>query len=221
MIKQPPNPNTELPNRHTTALGLTGAGKSQVIKQKSCIPKSGARVVLFDPSRDHPGTQASRTHYFSDRAEFARALAKADQSGRGFRIGYDGQRSPEIYDWWCACCIAILDGRKLTYMLTEELARVSKNAGAALEHHQFLLNESRKYGGIYVCTTQFPARISKDVYDNSGVVFFGRTAPRLQSRFAAEFGLDQNKLAGLENLQFLRWEGGNIEFLQIPYEKNT
>lgn len=187
-----------------------------MIKQRAPIPKSGARVVLFDPSRDHP----QGVHYYNDRAKFARALAEADASGRGFRIGYDGIRSPEIYDWWCACVIAILDGKKKTYLLTEELAAVSKHAGAALPYHKFLLCESRKYGGVYCAVTQQPARISKDVYDNMNTIYFGKQSMRLVDQFSRDFGLDHAALKGLENLEFLRWEAGNVEFLRLQYQKN-
>lgn len=217
MIVNPPNPRPELPNRHTLAIGLTGSGKSQVMKQKAPIPKSGARVVLFDPSRDH----SKGVHYYSNRAQFARALIEANARGKGFRIGYDGVRSPEIYDWWCGCCIALLDGKKELYMMTEELAGVSLHSGRAMTNHRFLLNESRKYGGVYCATTQFPARISKDVYDNAGTIFFGKTAPRLQSQFSADFGLEPVEFKNLQNLEFLRWEGGKVDFMKINYQKNS
>jgi len=194
---------------------LTGSGKSQVLKQKGEVPAKGARVVLFDPSRDH----AKGTVYYDNRAAFARALKAANASGAGFRIGYDGVRSVEIHEWWCKCVIAILDGKKTTYTITEELARVSLGAGVTTEAHGWLLNEGRKYGLIYHATSQFPARISKDVYDNAGIIYFGRQPPRLQKTFSNDFGLDYDELKALENLQFMRWDQGKIENLKINYQK--
>lgn len=213
MFKLPPNPDTSLPNRHLLAMGLTGSGKSQIIKNSDDVPPSGVRTVLFDPSRDH----SKGTHYYNNRADFARALAAANASGRGFRVGYDGMRSPEIYDWWCECCIAILDGKKTTYMVSEELGAVSKNAAQALPAHKFLLTESRKYGGVYVGTTQFPARISKDVYDNVNTIYFGRQSMRLVNQFARDFGLPYDTLKSLPKLHFIRWSEGNVDFLKLQF----
>lgn len=196
-------------------MGLTGSGKSQVIKQSGIVPVSGVRTVLFDPSRDH----AKGTHYYNTRSAFAKALAQANASGKGFRIGYDGLRSASVYEWWCQCCIAILDGSRPTYMITEELGAVSAHAGEALPAHKFLLAESRKYGGVYLAATQFPARISKDVYDNCDTIYFGRQAPRLRSQFARDFGLDYDILCRLENLQFIKYHAGHSEFLKISYQR--
>lgn len=215
MIHNPPHPNPDLPNRHTAAIGLTGSGKSQVIKQL-VLPPSGVRTVLFDPSRDH----RAGTHYYSSRSAFARALAAANASGRGFRVAYDGVRSPEIYEWWCECCIAVLDGRKVTYMMTEELAAVSRGPGKALPAHQWLMNESRKYGGVYLCTTQFPAQISKAVYDNSGCVYLGKQPPRLQRQFSDQFGIPLDDLKGLQDLEFMRWTAGKVDRVKLQYKKS-
>lgn len=215
MIKNPPNPRANLESQHHTLIGKTGSGKTQFLRQRSGIPEKGARVVLFDPSRDH----AKGTHYFNQRADFARALSQADASGKGFRIAYDGDRSPEVYEWWCKCCIAILDGRKMTYMLTEELAAVSKNANKALPHHQWLMNESRKYGGVYIATTQFPTMVSKAVYYNSRYVTIGMLAPDLVPRYARNFGIPAAELAALKPLEFIQWSGAEWKKIKINYRR--
>jgi len=196
-------------------MGLTGSGKSNALRQYSGVPKSGARVVLFDPARDH----SEGTHYYQSQSAFARALAEADASGRGYRVGYDGMVSPDIYEWWCRCCIAVLDSKRPLYMITEELAAASRGPGRAMTAHSWLMNQSRKYNGVYLCTTQFPARVSKDVYDNMGVVWFGRTSPRLQRQFVADFGLDPAQFAALQNLEFIRWSGGKTDLIRMQYQK--
>jgi energy-coupling factor transporter ATP-binding protein EcfA2 len=217
MIKQPPNENPSLENLYTMYLGVTGSGKSQALKQCSGIPETGARVVLFDPSKDHP----KGTLYYSDRAEFARALDAANSSGRGFRIAYSGVRSVEIYEWWCRCVHAILDGNKITYTITEELGRVALGSGKTTPYHGWLLNEGRKYGVRYHATSQFPARISKDVYDNSGIIYFGMQPPRLRKLFAGDFGLDLGQLTNLGALEFLRWQlVGDTEFVKLAYRSS-
>lgn len=220
LIHNPPNERADRPNKHTLAIGISGSGKSQVLRQKSPIPERGARVVLFDPSRDHAGTKASPTHYYSNRSEFAAALAEADASGKGFRVGYDGPRTAEIYEWWCMCCHAIMDGNKETYMLTEELGRVSQGAGEAMPYHGWVMSESRKYGGIYVAASQFPARISKDVYDNAGVIWFGQQPPRLIGQLSRDFNIDRDQLQALKKLEFIRWTEQESEKVTIQYKKS-
>lgn len=215
LISAPPNEDHSLPSKHQIYLGVTGSGKTQACRQLSGIPPKGARVILFDPSHDHP----AGTVYFSNRADFARALAQADASGKGFRIGYDGPKSPDIHEWWCRCVHAVLDGKKLTYTITEELGRVSIGAAGTTPYHGWLINEGRKYGLIYHATTQFPARISKDVYDNAAVIYFGMQPPRLQRLFARDYNLDFEALQGLGELEFLRWQqrGAVSEKVKLSY----
>ena len=215
MIRNPSKAHPSLPNKHALYIGLTGSGKSQALKAKSGIPQKGARLVLFDPSKDH----AKGVTYYDDRAQFARALAKANASGRGFRIGYSGVRSVDIHEWFCQCVHAILNCNKLTYVICEELGRVSKSSNKTTPYHEWLINEGRKYGLIYHCTTQFPARISKDVYDNAEVIFFGKQPARLHKQFCQQFGLNLEELRSLGALEFLRWQGEESKKIKISYQK--
>lgn len=190
------NENPMLPNRNTLYLGRTGAGKSQALKQNPEIPANGARVVLFDPNSDHSA------HRFSSRAEFARALGRADASGKGFRIAYTGTASPDIHEWWCQCVMAILDGNKPTFVIDEEIASSCSRAGAADPAFRQLLNQGRKYGMLYHGTSQRPQEIPKTAYDACAVLWVGALKQHSAKYVAKELCVDPEAIANLEKLEF-------------------
>src|SRR5712672_4370988 len=149
------NPRPQLPNLHVLYLARSGAGKSQALKQSSAIPKSpNGRVVVWDEAHD----QARGTAYFSTPAAFGAALLEAEranrETGRGYRIGYDGPRSVVIFEWWCACVWTVLDGTRPTFVLIEELGAVCPHPGEATPAHRRILSEGRKFALQYHATTQ-------------------------------------------------------------------
>lgn len=190
------NERPDLPNRNTMYLGRSGAGKSQALKQNPEIPASGVRVVLFDPNCDHPA------HRYADRAAFARALAKAEASGKGFRIAFTGAASPDVHEWWCQCVCAILDGEKLTYVIDEEIASSCSRAGTADPAFRRLLNQGRKYGMRYHGTSQRPQEVPKTAYENCQVLFVGALKQHSAKYLARELSVGAESISALENLEF-------------------
>lgn len=190
------NEKPDLPNRNALYLGRSGAGKSQALKQNREIPASGARVVLFDPNCDHPA------HRYAERAAFARALAAADASGKGYRIAYTGAASPAVHEWWCECVMAVLDGNKPTFVIDEEIASSCTRAGTADPSFRRLLNQGRKYGMRYHGTSQRPQEIPKTAYENCLVLWVGALKQHSAKYLARELGVAPEVIAGLENLEF-------------------
>ena len=200
------NENTRHPNRHTLYMAETGHGKSHCMAKFSGIPASGARLVLFDPNRDH------KAHRFETRSGFARALAAANASGRGFRIAYTGPAGPKNFEWWCACVAAILDGDKLTFAIIEEYSGQSATAGlinpAREPWHSALWLQGRKYGLVIHAATQRPQRISKDALENAGAIFAGAMGSRARKSVAEETDIDPSQFTNLKVGEFLHWQRG-------------
>ena len=121
---RPKNPNPALPNRHTIYLAQSGFGKSQMLAQNPAIPRSGARVLMWDGAGDHPGL------HFESKVKFLQALKKGCGSGNGFRLAFAGSSVAE-FEWWCEVCWSVLNGDQLTYLIAEELSQVSPGAAKA------------------------------------------------------------------------------------------
>lgn len=195
------NPRPQLPNAHALYLARSGGGKSQALKQTREIPppNTGARVILFDPARD----QWRGTSYFADPKAFATALAAAERSGRGYRIGYDGPRSVAIFEWWCRCVWAVLDGKRSTFAIVEELGAVCPHPGEATPAHRRILSEGRKYALHYHATSQRPQEISKTAFENVATWWIGPQKGENIKRFAAALDVPEATVRSLRELEFL------------------
>lgn len=194
--------NTSRPNRNTLYIALSGGGKSQALLQNAEMPGRGARVLLFDPNEDHPW--CSR---FDDLGKFKRAAKAACQqwykAKRGFRVAYTGPQSPKIHAQWCKFILTLLDGRFETWIIDEELSGSYGNTAAKAEYsHAVLMNQARKYGGIYHGTTQKPAEIPKTVYDQCAVWWIGQVGVSTAKRVAEEMFINYQLLIDQPELHF-------------------
>ncbi len=218
MRVKPVNPETSWPNQHALYLAASGGGKSQALNQNKAIPKKGARVILWDPSGDHPGM------HFEDKRQFLNALKIGIQSGRGFRIAFAGERSIENYEWVCEVVWGCLDGRVKTYFIVEELSAICISANKATPNAAVLLNEGRKYGLEFHGTSQKPQEISKTYFDQCEIKFIGRQkGAAMCRRMGNEIGLPAEKIKSLQNLQFWHDKGtaDEPELITLPYKKIT
>ena len=211
------NENTALPNRNTLYIARSGGGKSQALGQSAEIPKTKARVILWDPNNDHKASQ------FDNRKDFARAIATGLKTGKGFRIAYTGTPSPEIFEWWCAVVWEALDGSRLLYAVAEELSAVCMNAAKAGPNAARLMNQGRKYGLHFHGTTQKPQEIYKTFYDQSEVFYIGQQRGAAVDKFAKDLGIDRAEVQALKPLQFWRLDpkknDGEPEKIALKYRK--
>ena len=211
------NENTAHPNRNTLYLARSGGGKSQAMGQNPEIPKAKARVLLWDLSHDHKAV------HIDSRAAYVRAVAGGLKSGKGFRLAYSGEGGPDAFEWWCRVVWAALDGDHLTYVLAEELSAVCKSAAKAGPEAARLLNQMRKYGGIFHGTSQKPQEIAKTFYDQCEVLHIGKQRGPLVQKFARELGLQPADIDGLQELEFWRLDpkrnGGEPEKYRLKYKK--
>ena len=195
------NPNPSLPNRNHLYLAKSGHGKSQALKQNPYLVKRGARVALWDPNNDH------QCHGYDRIGDWVAAVKRAHlaslRTGCGFRIGYQGVDSHEAYAIWCKTVTAILDGNLDTVLLAEELSTVSKGTAKAPLPAAKLLNQCRKYGGIFLGTSPKPQEINKTYFDNCDhLVVGGQKTAAQRRKMAEEIGVTPEEIKGLAPLEF-------------------
>ncbi|MAS26273.1 MAG: hypothetical protein CMI08_07505 [Oceanospirillaceae bacterium] len=211
------NPNPKLPNEHTLYVGKSGTGKSQALKQNSAAPGRGVRCLLWDESHDHD----KGTTYYDDKNKFINAVKRGVNSGRGFRIGWDGDSSPESFEWWAAVVWAVLDGKKPTYVVIEELAQAVETVGRAAPNLRKLFNQGRKYGARIHAVTQRPQEIPKTVYDQCGRFWIGgQKGPNIK-KFAELLDVPLDEVRQLMPLQFWYLDetsGQQAEKHQLKYK---
>lgn len=200
MIQDPPNPNPSLPSRHTIVLGTTGAGKSQMVKNIPDMPLTGVRLIGWDRAGDHAGA------HYKDKAKFLQALKLAGNRSH-FRIFWSGPASPDEMEWFCKVVWAMLDGKKLLYALVEELSPLSRSSGKADPMAAMLLNEGRKYGLIFIGTSQKPQEVSKTFIDSANMMYIGQQKATQVGRIARLIGVHDDEVRKLQPLQFLRDDG--------------
>lgn len=206
-------PRPSLPNKNTLYLARSGGGKSQALKQNRDIPKSGVRVILWDKSHDH------KAHHYDNKRAFIRALLAGLKSGKGFRIAFSGGVGVDDFEWWCKAVWAALDGQNITYIIVEELSEVCLSVAKASPEAARLLNQGRKYGMRFHGTSQKPQEISKTYYDQCPVKFIGPQIGANVRKFAKEIGEPDSRVAGLDDLEFLVFDGRESKEKRFKYKK--
>lgn len=213
------NQNTKWPNRNTLYFGRTGSGKSQACKQNPEIPRSGARVLLWDPSHDH------KAHHIDSKVTYANQVREALKSGKPFRLAYSGGVSPLDHEWWCDVVWAALDGNFQTFVLSEELSAVCLSIAKAAPSAARLINQGRKYGMVFHGITQKPQEISKTYFDMTEIFYVGQQRGDNVKKCAKLLGIGVDDIEKLEPLEFWRLDpklnSGKAEFVKMTYEPNN
>jgi len=151
------NKNEDKHNRHTLVMGQSGSGKTYWLKNHPWVKKRGARLIVWDAYESHD------VNYFSSRAEFARHVAAAVKSGKGFKLGLSVNPTLQNFEWFCRVVWAALDGKKDTIIIIEELADMT-GAGKASDNFGTLVRVGRKFGAVLMPVTQRPQEIPKTLF---------------------------------------------------------
>lgn len=191
------NPNTAHRNENTLYLACSGGGKSQALKQNKAIPSKGARVLLWDIDHDH---KASR---YESMSSFKAAIISGLKSGRGFRIAFSGMDTVENFELFCRICWAVLDGKKPTHIIIEELADVSPSVSKATPEFGRLLRKGRKFGAKLHVTSQRGTEIPKTAYTQCPVKWVGQQEAGDVQRMAKIAGVHADEIMALIPLSFL------------------
>lgn len=203
MKYSPKNPNSSLVSQHALYVAYTGGGKSVLLRNHLAQLGRDARVILWDQPEDHTGLHCDT------KQKFIKALKAARKRGGGYRIAFSGMADIANYEWFCEVVWSILDGGHLTYMVVEEVAGVSPNANEASPNAKRLMYEGRKYGLVFMGTTQKPQATSKTYYDMCAIKYIGQQKTiKMCKRMAEEIGMDDpNVIRSLEPLEFFHDDG--------------
>ncbi|WP_269619948.1 hypothetical protein [Zhongshania sp. BJYM1] len=211
-------------------IGTTGAGKSQVCKNR--IPSSGVRLVAFDPDGDHsipygkPDRFAGKRKWkpcigFDSMAQFSKTLRQADLSGKPYRIAYTGAKKPVDFERFCLGVWDILDGDVDTHVILEEVGQFTASSGPALADYGDLLRRGRKYGCIPYTVAQRSAEVPSTARQNSRFRYVGLVDGEDDAKSAQKYaGVSWDKLLEIEpdTLTFyLKETGRPAEKVQLNY----
>jgi hypothetical protein len=189
------NPDTKHDNKHSIYIGCSGSGKTQALKQNPHLKKA-KRVLLWDIDSDHNAVR------FENRATFARAVASALKSGKGFKLAYSGADAVKNFEWFCRLSWLAMDGKKQTVIVVEELADVSPSVAKATPEFGRILRKSRKFGGVLLMTSQRGQEIPKTAYNQVSVTYVGQQKGGDIAKVAKDLGLSIDAIAGLQKLNF-------------------
>lgn len=147
-------------------------------------------------------------------ADFARAVARANKSNRGFRLAYVGEPSPDAFEIWSEIFWTVLDGNRITYSVIEEYSDCCRGAGLLSQSkdrfHRRNWTQSRKYGGIIHATSQRPQLISKDALGNAGVLWASNMDLAAAKRVAAEMDINESDLRNCGVGEFYHRDNGSV-----------
>jgi len=198
---------------HTLVLGTSGSGKTQACK--NLISQSGIRFVAFDPEGEHT------KNGFDSFKEFSAVLKKADISGKPYRLAYTGATCEKDFERFCEAVWDVLDGRKETYVLLEEVGQFTESSGPAMKKFRNLLLRGRKYGAIVYTVAQRPAEIPSTARQQSTFRYVGLMDGEDDAKAAAKFAdVTAQKLLDIEpdTLTFYRKQTGKpAELLKFKY----
>lgn len=215
---QPVNPNSALPNCHELYVATSGGGKSVMLRHNLAKLPKNSRVILWDQADDHAGLHCAT------KQSFVRALKAGYKSSRGFRIAFNGPATIENFEWFCEVVWSKLDGNHLTHMVVEELSQVSPSINRASPNAEVLLNQMRKYGGIFHGTTQKPQATAKTYYDLCEIKYIGQQKTEAMCRkMASEIGGKPEAIKALQPLNFYFDDGkaGDPELIKVKFKGPT
>ncbi|EJO2021511.1 DUF87 domain-containing protein [Vibrio vulnificus] len=215
---QPRRNNNALKNEHTAVVGMSGCGKSSLVKKR--LVKATDQVVIFDPKREYDGELLGRVvrvyHSFS---RFAQAVVAGRKTKQGFKIAWQpdlkkGDTKPADFDKFCQIVWGCGDGHhvKPLKVVCEEVAEHSETAGKATGYHGKLLRLGRSYGIHTINLFQRGQEVSKTIIDNCQHMYVmmqktGASAVYLEKMT----GIPSSVINDLQPLQYLHQNGKGYE----------
>lgn len=184
------------------------------MKRRGGLDKPGQRVLLWDPNKDH------QAHQFDKLSEYARTVARAVRSGRGYRIAYVGEPGADSFEIWASIMWEVLDGNHLTFGLVEEYSDCCRGPGSLKPFddycHRKLWTQGRKYGAVIHATSQRPQLISKDALGNAGIIWASAMDTLAAKRIAAEMDIRADLLRACQVGEFFyRNNGAAAEKIKV------
>jgi len=204
------NANHGLKNRHVSIVAASGGGKSQ-LGRNDVVPKTGARCIFWDVDEDH------KANRYSNRGEFLRALKSASGTGKPFKIAWVGDDDEKTFAWFCEVVWAVLDGRRDTWVVLEEMA--DQNMGQTMPPWlKKLIVRGRKYGAIVVTTTQRCQEVPKALITQPKRRFYGQHFEQDAAYMQRLTRIKAEEFESLPALSFFeRGEGSETRIFRTKY----
>ena len=105
------NKNNALDNGHCAVVGMSGCGKTSLVKKK--IIKVTDQVAIFDPFGDYDGKLCGRVvRGYESIKDFAAALIAGRKTNQGFKIAWQPERETTVedFDTFCKIIWTVADG---------------------------------------------------------------------------------------------------------------
>ncbi|WP_120511978.1 ATP-binding protein [Photobacterium salinisoli] len=208
---QPINPNNELKNHHTFAVGMPGSGKTSAAKK--LFVKATDQVAIFDPVGDYSGMLAGRkVRSYSKLKDFAAALLAGRKTRQGFKIAWQPRHetSADDFDQFCRVVWAVGDGKhpKPLKIICEEVAEHSLGAGKAVGYHGKILRVGRKFNLHTINLFQRGQEVSKTIIDNCRFACVMMQKTNASAQYLENMtGISAKEINNLEPLDYLLQDG--------------
>lgn len=180
--------------------------------------KVSDRVVLWDNNDDHKADVRC-----SKLSDFFRNLAEAERSRKPYRVAYNGDAAPHIFEQWARGVWSILDGNRITRAIVEEYSDCCRGPGLLDYqkdyHHRKLWTQGRKYGLILDVTSQRPQLISKDSLGNAGIIWAGHMDTSAAERIGKEIDVPWREIMACEVGEFFRKDQRSTEKIRVFHPK--
>ncbi len=183
-----------------------------MLRRSSISP--GDRVVLWDNNDDHEADARCGTL-----SEFFRTLADAERSGKAYRVAYNGDAAPHLFEQWAHGVWSILDGNRITRAVIEEYSDCCRGPGLLDykkdAYHRRLWTQGRKYGLILDVTSQRPQLISKDSLGNAGIIWAGHMDTSAAERIGKEIDIPWRDIMACKVGEFYRKDLQRTEKIKV------
>ena len=205
------NSNNELKNKHCLYMAQSESGKSVAIDEAT---KKAKRGIFWDPDQDYKCDQR-----FTSKAEFARYLV-ANGGNKNLSAALSlNEITPKSFDFFCQCVWLVLDGKKETHVIMEELSDVS-TAAVLPNFAGQIIRKGRKYGAVVHAATQRPQDISKTVFTQCKRKWVGYQDSYDHEYLAKNIGVDVEEIAGIKPLEFIMKDVNDVKKAKFTFSKN-
>jgi len=211
--------NESLPNLHAIYCGVSGSGKTQAMAQNQVLKGKNVRALLWDTH------QSFKAEHYNNIPSLIKALRAAEKRKGGYRIAYNGIKTPEAFEKLCELVLSEewLNADKQNVFVVDELASVSSAIGKDTSNFGDILRETRKFNIVVLCSATSAAEIPKTAFKNCMTKVIGAQGSKSDAQTMADLLLIKPELlydTELEPLTFwLKLPGKPAVKYDVKYKK--
>jgi len=217
----PINNNNKLDNNHAYVVGMSGSGKTSVVKKELFKPTD--QVSIYDPKREYDGMLVGRkVRTYEKLRDFASALLAGRKTNQGFKIAYrPDEPSVADFDNYCRVIWAAGNGlhKKALKTINEEVAEYgSTGAGKAKGYFGKLLRLSRAYGIHTINIFQRGQEVSKTIIDNCEFAYIMKQKTPKSAKYLDELtGIPASEIALLQKFDYILQQGSDYTIGKVKW----